>query len=239
VTDATPAAQGGLFEDIFEMFTSPSRVFERRRASGYGMLMLVLIVLTLIIAVATVGLTRPYWEANFEMGLRMAAEKGQPMPEGAALETARTFGVWGPVIGQALLVPIFVWLGGLFVLIAGKVAGAPVSYRQGCTIFTLAGFVRLISPVAMAIQGLLVDPTTIRSVSDAALGPARFFDPTTTSPVVMGILANFDLVGLWSFALVGIGIKVMGRGNSGSAWVGGGVVLLCLLALTIIPAAIF
>lgn len=227
-----------MIDDILEIFVAPSKVFERRRDSGYGKLLLVLIVITLIISVATIGLTRPFWEAQFNMSMVQAEQNGAPALEGPARDAARTATVWFGGVGTAVLIPVFVWIGGLFVLIGSRVAGAAVSYKQGALIFTLAGFPRLISPLAMAVQGLLMDSTSIRAATDASLGPARFLDPVTTSPMVMGLLGNLDLVGLWSFALVGIGIKVMGRGNSSSAWVGGGVVFLCILALTIIPAAL-
>ncbi len=237
-TSASPARPSSLMDDILEIFVAPSKVFARCRNDGYGRFLLVQMVLMAVVVVATIGLARPYWDAQIMLGFQQAAERGQAMPEGAA-ESARKFGVYTGLAAQVLLIPVLVWIGALFVLLGGKVAAAPVSYRQGALIFTLAGFPRLLSPLTLAVQGLLVDPTSIRSMSDASLGPARFLDPSTASPVLLGVLANLDLINIWAFVLVGIGIKVIGRGSTASAWIGAGVVFACTLAITIIPAALF
>jgi hypothetical protein len=238
MTEPMPAtAKGGLFEDLIEAFTAPSRVFERRRDGRYGALLVVLVVLTLVVMLATMGASAPYWDAQFDTSMRQAAEQGRPMPEGAALDLARTTGRWFGTIGAAIFVPVFVWIGALFVMLGAKIAGTSLSYRQGATIFTVAGVPRLLSPIAMAVQGLFTDPSSIRSISDASLGPARFLDPGTTPAVVLSVLSNFDVVNLWAFALVAIGISVMGRVSRGAGFAGMGIVFACTLALTLIPAA--
>lgn len=196
-----------------------------------------LVVLTLVIMLATMSLSAPFWDAQFDQAMRQAAEKGQPMPEGAALDMARTSGRWFAVIGGSLLVPVFVWLGALFVMLGAKVAGTSLSFRQGATIFTVAGVPRLLSPIATALQGLVMDPATIRGVSDASLGPARFLDPATTPAFLLQALSNLDVTNLWAFAIVAIGISVMGRVSRGAGFTGTAVVFACTLALTIIPAA--
>ncbi|HMS01322.1 MAG TPA: YIP1 family protein [Gemmatimonadaceae bacterium] len=231
------SAKGGLFEDLIEAFTAPSRVFERRRDGRYGGLLGVLMLLTIVIALATMNLSGPYWDAQFDQSMRLAAEKGQPMPEGAALDAARTAGRWFGVIGSAVFVPIFVWISALFVMLGAKVAGTSVSFRQGAAIFTVAGIPRLLSPIAMGIQGLLADPSSVRGISDASLGPARFFDPATTPPFVLSALANFDVINLWAFVVIAIGISVIGRVSRGAGFTGMAVVFACVLALTLIPAA--
>lgn len=242
MTEATsvPAgASGSLFDDILEIFVSPSKVFARRRDGGYGKLLLVLFVLTLIIVVATMGLVDPYLDAQIRLGLQQAAARGTVLPEAATSQGAIQAQKWAISGAQVILLPVLIWIGALFVMLGAKVAGAPVSYKQGALILTLSSFPRLLQPIAMAIQSFFVDPMSVRAMSDGTLSPARFMDPTTMSPMVTGLMANLDLIAIWSLVLVGIGIKVVGRGNSASAWVGAGVVLLCSLALTIIPAAIF
>jgi hypothetical protein len=234
---ATPAS-GSLLDDLLEIFVAPSKVFERRRNSGYGMLMLILVVLTVLISVATMSLTAPYWDAQFDLSMKLAAAKGQEMPAEATGPMARTAGRWFGVLGGAIFVPIFVWLGGLFVLMGSKIAGANVSYKQGALIFTLAGFPRLLAPIIMSVQSLMVTPESIRSFSDGALGPARFFDPLTTSPILLGVLGNFELTNLWAFALVAIGIRVIGKVTMGTAVFATALVFAFTLALTLIPAAL-
>lgn len=235
----TVTPKGGVFDDLIETFTSPSHVFERRRDGKYGALLGVLMLLTLVVMVATMSLSAPFWDAQFTLGMKQAAEQGRGMPEGAALDAARTAGRWFAAIGGVVFVPIFVWIGALFVMLGAKVAGTSLSFRQGAAIFTIAGIPRLLSPIAMAVQGLLLDPNAIRGVSDASLGPARFFDPATTPPFLISALSNLDLTNLWAFALIGIGISVMGRVPRSAGYIGMAVVFVATVALTIIPAALF
>lgn len=237
MNDATTPASGGLLDDLLEVFTAPSNVFERRRGSGYGKYLMVLIVLALTIGLATMGLTEVFWDAQFQLTVQQAAEKGQPMPP-EAMDMGRTFLKWGGVLGSAVMLPIVVWIGALFVMLGAKVAGGSLSYTQSALVVTLASFPRLLAPIIMAVLGLVVNPESIRGVSDGALGAARFFDPLTTSPVVLGVMTNFELTSLWSIAIMAIGISVMARVTRSAGWVGAGVVFACSLALTIIPAAL-
>jgi len=237
VNEATTPASGGLLDDLLEVFTAPSNVFERRRGSGYGKYLMVLIVLALTIGLATMGLTEVFWDAQFQLTVQQAAEKGQPMPP-EAMDMGRTFLKWGGVLGSAVMLPIVVWIGALFVMLGAKVAGGSLSYTQSALIVTLASFPRLLAPIIMAVLGLVVNPESIRGVSDGALGAARFFDPLTTSPVVLGVLTNLELTSLWSIAIMAIGISVIARVTRSAGWVGAGVVFACSLALTIIPAAL-
>lgn len=230
--------QSGLLDDLLEIFTAPSNVFERRRDSGFGKYLLVLVVLALAIGLATMGLNQPFWDAQFNVTVQQQAAAGTPMaPE--AMQVGRAFTRWGGVLGPALFLPIAILIGALFVMLGAKVAGASLRFRESALIVTLASFPRLLGPIIMAVLGLVMDPQTIRGISDGALSPARFFDPVTTSPVIVGVLGNFELTNLWSIAIMAIGISVIGRVTRGSGWVGAGVVFACSLALTIIPAALF
>ncbi len=236
-TVAASPEQAGLLDDLLEIFVAPSKVFERHRDGRYGLLLTVLVVLAVAIVLATMKLSAPYYDAQFNLTMAQAAAKGQPMPPEATGAGARAAFTWFVVASQSLLIPIFVWLFALFVMLGGKVAGASLSYRQSALIFTLAGFPRLLSPIVTAIQAVVVDPSSIRSMMDAQIGPARFVDPLTTAPAISGALANFDLFTLWAFALVAIGISVIGRVSRASGAIGAAVVLACALALSLIPAA--
>ena len=236
-TVSAPADKAGLLDDLLEIFVAPAKVFERRREGRYGLLLTVLVVLALAIALATKGLSAPFFEAQFNLTMAQAAANGQPMPAEATGAGARAAFTWFLVASQSLLIPIFVWLCALFVMLGGKVAGGSLSYRQSALIFTLAGFPRLLSPIVTAIQGAFVDPTTVRSMMDAQIGPARFVDPLTTAPAITGVLANFDLFNLWAFVLIAIGISVIGRVSRANGALGSAVVMACVLALSLIPAA--
>lgn len=211
MTESIASEKGGLMDDLLEIFVAPSKVFARRREGNYGLPLVVLVVLALVIALAAKGLSTPYFDAQFDTQIRMQAAKGVPMPAETSGPAARAITGWIIVASQSVLIPVFVWLSALFVMLGAKVAGTSLGYRQSALIFTLAGFPRLLSPIIMAIQGAFLDPAKIRALTDAQLGPARFFDPLTTPPAIMGAMSNFDLINLWSFALVAIGISVIGK----------------------------
>ncbi len=238
MTEVATPASGSLLDDLLEIFVAPSKVFERRRNSGYGMLLLTLVILLVLISVATMSLTAPYWDAQFDMGAKLAAAKGEPLPAEATGPMARTAGRWFGVLGGVIYVPIMVWLGGLFVMISSKIAGANVSYKQGTLITTLAFFPRLLAPIIMSVQSLMVSPESIRSFSDGAVGLARLVDPLTTNPILLSVLTNFELTNLWSFALVAIGIRVIGRVTMGTAMFAMALSFAFTLALALIPAAL-
>jgi hypothetical protein len=229
------SSQGSVFEDVLEVLWAPAKVFDRSRAKGVGMYILVLTVSTLVIMFATKGLIQPYIDANFYLQMQQMAAKGTPMPAEAAA-AAQKFSSYGFLATGVLMIPIGAVLTGLLVWIGGKVASASVTYGQAMLIATLASVPRVLSFIATAVQGAMVDPQSIRSFSDAALGAARFVDPATTSPALTAMLSNLDLFNIWQLVLMAIGISVVGRVERSAGVVGALVAWGLGVALTVVPA---
>jgi hypothetical protein len=229
------ASQGSVFEDVLEVLWAPANVFDRSRAKGVGMYILVLTVSTLVLMFATKGLIQPYIDANFYLQMQQMAAKGTPMPAEAAA-AAQKFSSYGFLASGVLMIPIGAVLTGLLVWIGGKVASASVTYGQAMLIATLASVPRVLSVIATAVQGAMVDPQSIRSFSDAALGAARFIDPAAASPALTAMLSNFDLFNIWQLVLMAIGISVVGRVERSAGVVGALVAWGLGVALTVVPA---
>jgi hypothetical protein len=229
------SSQGSVFEDVLEVLWAPAKVFDRSRAKGVGMYILVLTVSTLVIMFATKGLIQPYIDANFYLQMQQMAAKGTPMPAEAAA-AAQKFSSYGFLATGVLMIPIGAVLTGLLVWIGGKVASASVTYGQAMLIATLTSVPRVLSFIATAVQGAMVDPQSIRSFSDAALGAARFVDPATTSPALTAMLSNLDLFNIWQLVLMAIGISVVGRVERSAGVVGALVAWGLGVALTVVPA---
>src|SRR5437868_11424353 len=92
---------------------------------------------------------------------------------------------------------------------------------------------RVLGAIAAGVQGLLMDPAKLTSASVLSVGPARFFDPTTTSPIKMALLMRLDLTVIWETVLLAIGVAVLGRISREKAilfgvsiWIVGGLYLL-------------
>jgi hypothetical protein len=183
------------------------------------------------------GLLEPYIDANTVLQFQRMADEGKSVPP-EAVKAARAFGNWSFIGVSTIMVPIGALFTGLLVWIGSKAISAPTSFGQAMLIATLGSIPRLLSFIATAIQGALVDETTIRSFADASLGPARFVDPLTASPALLALLANLDLFSVWQFVLLAIGISVIGRVERSTAFVGALVAWGIGIALSVIPALV-
>ncbi len=237
-TENTPAAPGGLFEDMIEVFYAPSAVFERTRAVKAMKYVLVTAVVVLVISVATKNLLMPWLDAQADMTIKMAAAKGKPMPD-AAVSSMRSFTAWGIIIGAPLTMLIGPYLNALFIMLGAKITKANISFSQAATVATLAGMPRILGWLALPIQALLGNGESARSLADLSLGPARFVDPLTTPPAVLTLLSNLDVFRIWQIALVAIGVAVVARVPKGTGVVVAIVMLGVGAIIQLLPSALF
>jgi hypothetical protein len=237
---AVPAAKtGSLFEDLIEVLYKPAEVFERTRKSGFGKYLLVTTLVVAVVMFLTKGLLQPFLDAQFDLQMKLAAAKGQVMPEQATGGTARTFATYSTLAVFALVALVGPLINGLLLLLGGKVAGAALSYRQATLISVLAGVPRLLGLLLMPVLALVVDSENPRSLADLSLSAARFFDPETTSPAVLALLGNLDLFRFWQIALMTVGVAVVARVTRGSGLLATIIAIAIGLILQLIPAALF
>ncbi|HYW31724.1 MAG TPA: YIP1 family protein [Gemmatimonas sp.] len=228
----TPVAKGGLFEDFVDAFVRPRALFERNSNSSFVRPALVQSLFFLVIGIAAMNLVAPYFEAEM---LRTVRQNGQPMPENGAAVMG-TMAKVTSTIGFAVAPWMVALLGGLATWIATRIIGARLSFGQSAMIAAWSYTPAMLGTVLMAVQGALVDPSTIRGVSDAQLGPARFVDPETTQPVLLALLQQLDVFNLWGLVITAIGIMVVGRQDLGTS-VMATAIRFALVALgTIVPA---
>lgn len=227
-----PVAKGGLFEDFVDAFVSPRALFERNRNSSFVRPAIVQSLFFLVIGVAAMNLVAPYFEAEM---LRTMRQQGQTIPEDASAMMG-TMAKVTSTFGFAIAPWIVALLGGLATWIATRLVGAKLTFGQSAMISAWSYTPAMLGAVAMAVHGALVDPSTIRGVGDAQLGPARFIDPETASPVLLALLQQIDLFNLWGLALTVIGIMVVARKDMGTSILAT-LIRFAFFALgTIIPA---
>jgi hypothetical protein len=77
---------------------------------------------------------------------------------------------------------------------------------------------RVLQGVVISIQGLLMDPSAFVSRFSIEIGPARFFNADTVSPIVGVLLDRFELFSLWGVVLLTIGVAVIGKVPKAKAW---------------------
>jgi hypothetical protein len=229
-----PTTFGNVFEDVLEVFWSPSAVFDRARNRGFGKYMLVVTLLTAVVVAVVASLLRPWLDATFDLQIQMAAKAGQAMPENA-VAAARKFGSVGfyftPVF-LGVLGPLFM---GALLLLGGKLVQAPVRYGQAVLIATLATVPRVLSFVVSAIQALVMDAEKARSLYDLTAGPARFLDPGSVSPTLLQLVASLDLFNVWQLVLFGLGVAAMAKVAKSTGFIAGLVAWVLGTALPLLP----
>lgn len=235
-------ANGSLMEDVIKIFYKPSEVFDNQRNSSFLMPALIQTVLFALIVFSMRNLISPFWDA--ESARQMAAQaakaaaNGQPLPEGAKA-MGEKIASFSSIVGP-LIAPWFTAIiGGLFTWIASKIVGAKLSYGQSATIASWAAFPAVLAFIAMAIFGVMMDPATIRGVTDGQLGPGKFIDPNTTSRALVALFQNMDIFSIWTVLLSGIGIAVVSRASLNTGLVGAVIKWGIVVLFSVVPAILF
>lgn len=206
----TPAKQGGLFEDVIDVFVRPATLFDRVRDQSFVRPALVQTVIFVVLVLACRNLVTPFFDAEFARSMQQAAAKGQPIPEGAQAMGSKIAGFMS--VAGPILAPWFVAiLGGLATWIGARVVGAKLSYGQSATIASWAATPLILGYIALAVQGAMVDASTIRGVSDGQIGPARLLDPNTASPPLLALLTQLDVFSIWGLVITAIGVATVAR----------------------------
>ena len=213
MTDATASpspSSAGLWEDFIDILYQPSAVFDRRREGKFGMALLAIVILTTVLFFALRNGLAPVMDAEMaKQAAAMAAKNPQITPE----QIAASQGMMEKfaVVGYVVFVPVGIVIIAALLWLAGKVVDAKVAFAAAMMIATYSWFPRVIEMILNAVQGLLLSPESITSRYSVQLGPARFFDSASTSPVLLTFLGGIDLFTIWTTALMAIGLSVVAR----------------------------
>lgn len=237
-TTASPSTPAPLepasrWEDFLDILYAPAAVFERRRGSGFGWALVAVTVLMAILFYASQGPLEPAFSADFRRAMETSDAPRMTGAQAAAAERmAGTFGLLAVAIGF----PIGVLLIGAVLWLVGKAFGSVATYGMAALVATYSQVPRLLQQVAALLQGLLLDDAALDSYWRVSVGPARFFDPDTTSVAMLALLGRFDLFVLWSTVLLAIGLAVVGRISRGEAAVAAAVVWVLGVAPALLGA---
>lgn len=207
---AESAPRASRWEDFLDVFYAPAQVFERRRDSNPLPPLLVLTLVMAVLYLAIAPLLQPIIDAEWE---RTAATMLRANPEltPEQLELGRKFTGTLGVVFVLVFVPIGVLMSGLALWVVGKLFESTQSVRSALVVAAYASFPRIVEQVLSAIQALVLDLSQIDSRFGLTFGVARFLDPDTTTPVVLGVLSRVNLFALWITVLLAIGLRVTGR----------------------------
>ena len=202
--------KSSVFEDFIDIFYAPASVFARREKSGYGMQLLIVCVLAALFAFATRSISAQIFDVEFQRGVAKAMAQN---PQITMDQMNSMRGIQEKIFGFAsyIFTPIGVFILALFTWVAAKIVSAKIDYQQAVLIVTLAWVPRLLGQLVVTVQGLLMDPSTITSMYDVMLTPARFMDAETGNSKVIALVGNIEVFAIWYAVLVGIGIATIAK----------------------------
>jgi hypothetical protein len=206
---STEPEKASFFEDLIDIIIAPAKVFARRLDRAVFLTIVIFTALSLVIAFANRGTIQAAAEGEGARAAERAlAQNPETPPE--ALQISRSITAFFVTYSAAVL-PIYFLVLGLIVWLVAKIFGVSVGFGTALMVTTWSFVPRILSYLTITLQGFLMDTSTLTSVMQFTLSPARFFDPATTNVGVLGLLARLDLFLLWQTVLIGIGLSVASR----------------------------
>ena len=216
--------KASLLDDFMDIFYAPSAVFARRANAGFWIPLLIVSVLLGVIYFANRDLIDPIVEAELARAMAKNPQAQQMTPD--QLATARKFAGTIGMVFAFIGPPIAMLLLGVTIWIVGKFFDAKQSLNAAIVVAVFSYVPRVIEGVVNRVEGLLIDTSNLNSRYSLTLGLGRFFDPDTTSPLLLGLIGRIDLFTIWITVLVAIGLAVTGKISRGKAAIAAAIVWL-------------
>jgi hypothetical protein len=202
---------------LVDIFLDPAKVFTAEKDKPTFLLpMAIMVALSVAMILAYYLRVDPVWFQDFSltmMGQEMTpaeiAQAKQFMPG------AKVQGYIGAA-GTLIFVPIVYAVFALYYFLAGKIAGAGLSYKHSLSLTTWAAMPTALGALIGTIGALTMEPQTpLHAISLTRIDPLLVqlpFDHDLST-----LAKGFDLLGLWALALGAIGWKTFTRSGWGSA----------------------
>ncbi len=205
-----PPPRAAVWEDFVDIFTAPADVFARREHGSFWVPTLVVAAVVGVVFVANQGVLQPMLDAEFQRGAA-AAMRNNPAVTPEMMARMRSFGEKMAMVMSFIGVPIAVLFIGTALWLSGKLVDAVQTFHAALVVAAYAYVPKVVEAVLMTVQGLLMDPASLDGRYRLSIGPARFMDPDTASPVLLAVAGRFDLFVLWVTVLLAIGLAVTGK----------------------------
>ena len=210
----TSVAPGSsTWEDALDIFYAPAQVFNRRRDGKYWIPLLILCALSVAVYFLSIQFNEAVADLEFAKAMKEQAAKGGQKMTAEQLAAGKAFAdkIKGLIV---YLLPFMLilsaWVGGLVIKLLGNMMGGTLTFSQGVTIGVLANFPELLGRVAVGVQGMFLDVSTVTSKYSFATSVARFLSPDSDK-YVLKLASLADPFVIWSAVLIGVGVFVIGR----------------------------
>ncbi len=205
---STPATLTGI---VFE----PSRTFDALRKHPR------FLVAGLILVLLTIGVTALVYQ-RIDMGQYIRDKMEQNPRNAQQTEEQKEMGVkFGKIIGAVGIpasVPITLAAGAALYLLGVMAFGGSISYKQSLSVWAYSSLPPAVLGTIIAILVLFlksadqIDPEHLLVTNPGA------FMATGSSPVLVAVLSQFDILRFYGLFLAAIGLRRVAKISSGSAW---------------------
>lgn len=228
--------RASLWEDFIDILYAPSHVFARRQNGSFLIPMFVVTMLLGTLFFLNSGAMQPIMDAEFNRGMAVAM-RNNPQMNPEMIERSRVFATR---IGQVFIfifLPITILMVGASLWLIGKIFEAKQTFKAALVVAAYAYVPRVLEAVVNGVQALVLDPAQLNGRFRLSLGPGRFIDPDTASPLLLAIVGRMDVFTIWITVLLAIGLSVTGKIPRGRAAVAAALIWM-LGALPLIFQAI-
>lgn len=196
---------------LVDIFLQPGKVFGELKTKPTFLLPLLL---TAALSAAMILLYSMKVDPTWFVDHAMAAGGGDP--SASEIEQARQvmpgartmgyFGAVGALLGTALAAALYA----AYLMLAGKITGAPTSFRHGLSLTGWAGMPMLLGTVVALIGVLTMAPQTgMESLMLTNLDPLLLQLPVDSPWSTLA--KNFSVLNLWAVFLLALGWRTWGR----------------------------
>jgi hypothetical protein len=210
---SAPAKEQSFWEDLIDIFISPAGVFRRRQNKSVWPPLLFVSIAIGVIVFATFNTMQPVFEAEFNRATAAQLAHSPSAARASQEQLAKirdiSVSVGKYVVGPTMLLTMLVL--GVVAWIVGKLVGSKQGFQVALVVAAWSYMPRVLGSVLAGVQGLIMDPSKLTGQAALSIGPARFFDPDTTNPLLLQLLLRFDLMTLWVTVLLAIGLYVTGK----------------------------
>jgi hypothetical protein len=202
---------------LVDIFLDPAKVFTAEKDKPTFLLpMAIMVALSVAMILAYYLRVDPVWFQDFS--LTMMGQEMTPAEIAQAKQFMPGAKVQGYIVagGTLIFVPIVYAVFALYYFLAGKIAGAGLSYKHSLSLTTWAAMPTALGALIGTIGALTMEPQTpLHAISLTKIDPLLVqlpFDHDLST-----LAKGFDLLGLWALALGAIGWKTFTRSGWGSA----------------------
>lgn len=216
---------------LLNIFLDPAKVFAEQKEKPTFLVPALVVTFATVAAMLMYFLTvDPDWFSAHQLAQIQAAKpeitKAELEQMAAFMPGARASAIWVGIFTPVTLVFIYLLMA-VYYLLAGKVSGAPVSFRHGLALTAWASMPLVLNAVVI-IAGVLTSPSDTPLESLQMLNVDPLFVSLPIESPWSSLAKSFSLLNFWCWFLAALGWKTWSRGGWGGA-----------LAVVLLPSVVF